>query len=84
MKILLLRLSAGILCLGMLGAAACSGCSQTPAADAKSDPALNQQTYTCGRGTHKVGNACVADVTPTNAQGGSTSGANTLKTTGNN
>jgi hypothetical protein len=81
MNKLLLRLSTVILSFGMLGAAACSSCSGVPAEDTSTAPA--QQTYTCGRGTHKVGNACVADRLSTNTQGTGTN-ANTLSTNGNN
>jgi hypothetical protein len=81
MKKLLLRLSAVILSLGMLGAAACSSCSGAPADTGSSDTGASQQTYVCGRGTHKVGNACVADTQATSAQN---VGGNTLNTTGNN
>ena len=75
------RLSAVILSLGMLGAAACSSCSGEPADTGTSSSGASQQTYVCGRGTHKVGNACVADSRPANTQN---TGGNTLNTTGNN
>ena len=60
MNKLLLRLSTVILGLGMLGAAACSGCSQT-STDTASNPAFQQQSMNCGAYTHRVGNQCVAD-----------------------
>ncbi|MDD5303686.1 MAG: hypothetical protein PHS14_11330 [Elusimicrobia bacterium] len=78
MKILLLRLSAVILSLGMLGAAACSGCSQQP--DTSSSSAVMQpQSYTCGPNTHRVGNQCVGNTAGTTAAHPAT-----LNTTGNN
>ncbi|MEK7232550.1 MAG: hypothetical protein AAB268_01940 [Elusimicrobiota bacterium] len=57
MKKLLLMLSAVILSLGMLGAAACSGCSEDDEETTKS----SVQSNSCGPNTHRVGNACEAD-----------------------
>lgn len=55
----LLRLSTVMLSLGMLGAAACSSCS--PAAeDTSSKTPEYKQSYTCGAGTVRQGNQCVA------------------------
>lgn len=81
MNKLLIRLCTVTLSLGMLGAAACSGC-MPPAEDASSSsPSLTPQSMTCGAGTRKVGNQCVADGT-----GGtkSNSAPGTLGTNGNN
>ncbi len=58
MKILL-RLSAVSLALGMLGAAACSSCSQANTNDTNSNSVMQQQSMTCGQGTHLVGTQCV-------------------------
>ena len=56
----LLRLSAVVLSLGMLGAAACSGCS--PSNTNNSNSAVMQpQSMHCGAYTHRVGNQCVGD-----------------------
>lgn len=76
----LYRLSAALLTVGMLGAAACSSCSPAPA-DASKDPALQQQSYRCGPNTHREGNQCVGDSTGNSAQKSQTT---VLKTTGNN
>ena len=57
---LLLRLSAVILSLGMLGAAACSGCSGSNTNTGKS-AVMQQQSMNCGAYTHRVGNQCVGD-----------------------
>lgn len=77
----LYRLSAALLTVGMLGAAACSSCSPAPADDAKNDPALQQQSYRCGPNTHREGNQCVGDTQSTSSRNASTK---VLKTTGNN
>lgn len=56
----LYKLSALALCLGMLGAAACSSCddeSEKKELDALSKP----QSYSCGANTHRVGDQCVGD-----------------------
>lgn len=63
MNTLLLRLSIVILGVGMLGAAACSGCSQQPTDTGASSAAMQPTSYTCGFGTHREGNACVANAT---------------------
>lgn len=78
MNKLLLRLSAVVLSLGMLGAAACSGCSQQLTGSSSTVPAVSDLGYICGRDTHKVGNACVADRLST-----STNTLSTTSTTGN-
>ncbi|MBI2387079.1 MAG: hypothetical protein HYV14_13895 [Elusimicrobia bacterium] len=73
------RLFAVILSLGMLGAAACSGCSQQP--EETSSTSLSQpMSYKCGAGTHRVGNQCIGDTESSS----SSKPATTLKTTGNN
>lgn len=78
---ILLRLSSVVLSLGMLGAAACSSCSPPP--EEKSGPSLNGQSYTCGAGTRRVGNQCVANgVNGQPVQQGTRAG--TLSTKGNN
>ena len=75
----LLRLSVMALALGALGASACSSCS--PAAeDASTDPALGQQSYKCGPGTHLVGSVCVGDTVSTTGARATTP----LNTSGNN
>jgi hypothetical protein len=56
----LLMLSGILLGLGMLGASACSSCSPQPTS-ASTDAALAPQSYTCGKGAHRVGNQCVGD-----------------------
>lgn len=76
----LYRLSIVILGLGMLGAAACSGCSQQQTDSSSSSSVSQPQSYTCGPGTHRSGNQCVGDTTSST---GSKS-VSTLKTTGNN
>lgn len=73
------RLVAVILSLGMLGAAACSGCSQQPETSSTSTTS-QPMSYQCGAGTHRVGNQCVGNVT---SSGGSNRPA-TLSTGGNN
>ncbi len=55
----LLRLFAVMLSLGMLGAVGCSSCSQQP--KDTTDPALGQQSYTCGPNTHLVGTQCIGN-----------------------
>lgn len=84
MNKLLIRISTVILSLGMLGAAACSGCSQsTDTSSASSAAALQQQSMTCGAYTHRVGNQCVGNTTTTGTT--STKGSpSTINTTGNN
>lgn len=72
------RLFAVILSLGMLGAAACSGCSQQPETSSTSQVS-QPMSYKCGQGTHREGNQCVGD----NAVKSATK-TSTLKTTGNN
>ncbi len=81
MNKILLRLSAVMLCAGMLGASACSGCSPQTPPDAKSDPALAPQSMVCGAYTHRVGNQCVGDTTTSSSSRGTPS---TLNTSGNN
>lgn len=76
----LYRLSAVLMTVGMLGAAACSSCSSTPE-DASKDPALQQQSYKCGPNTHREGNQCVGDATGASVRKSQTT---VLKTTGNN
>lgn len=72
------RLVAAILSLGMLGAAACSGCSQQP--ETSTSGSVSQpMSYQCGAGTHRVGNQCVGNVTSS-----SSSRPATLSTSGNN
>jgi len=73
------RLSAALLTVGMLGAAACSSCS--PAPEGASKPAATQQSYNCGANTHREGNQCVGDTGTSRARKSSTQ---VLKTTGNN
>lgn len=75
----LYRLSIVILGLGMLGAAACSGCSQQPE-DSSSSSVSQPQSYHCGAGTHRVGNQCIGDTVSSSSSKPTT----TLKTTGNN
>ncbi|MBI2789876.1 MAG: hypothetical protein HYX59_14470 [Elusimicrobia bacterium] len=71
------RLFAVILGLGMLGAAACSGCSQQP--DTSSTSQVSQPlSYKCGQGTHREGNQCVGDNVS------SKPAATPLRTSGNN
>jgi hypothetical protein len=72
------RLFAVVLSLGMLGAAACSGCSEKP--EETSSSVSQPRSYQCGAGTHRVGNQCVGDTT-TRAASTPTS---TLSTSGNN
>lgn len=74
------RLSAALLTVGMMGAAACSSCSPAPE-DASSSPAMQQQSYRCGPNTHREGNQCVADAQSTSSRNAATK---VLKTTGNN
>lgn len=81
MNKLLLRLSTVILSLGMLGAAACSGCSQQPA-DSSSSPAMQQQSMNCGAYTHREGNQCVGNTSTRNTS--TTGSPTTLNTSGNN
>jgi hypothetical protein len=76
----LYRLSIVILGLGMLGAAACSGCSQQPSDSSSSSSVSQPQSYHCGAGTHRVGNQCVGNTTSSTGA----NSVNTLKTTGNN
>ena len=76
----LYRLSAGLLTLGMLGAAACSSCSPAPE-DASKDATMQQQSYRCGPNTHREGNQCVGDTSTSSARRSQTT---VLKTTGNN
>ena len=82
MNKLLIRLCTVILSLGMLGAAACSGCS-APEEDTSSSSVTQPQSMTCGAYTHRVGNQCVGNTSGTSAR--STSGSpTTLNTSGNN
>lgn len=53
------RFSALLLGLAMLAAAACDSCKKDDDADSSKD--IPQTSYTCGPGTHKVGNQCVSD-----------------------
>lgn len=62
MNKLLLRLSAVILSLGMLGAAACSGCGETNTNNTN-DSVMQQQSMNCGAYTRRVGNQCVGENT---------------------
>lgn len=52
-----LRLSALLLGLGMLTSASCDSCKD----DSSKDDIPTQTSYTCGPGTHQVGNQCVSD-----------------------
>jgi len=79
MNKLLLRLSTVILSLGMLGAAACSGCSQTPET---TSPAMGQQSMNCGAYTHREGNQCVGNTT--NSTRSTSNSPTTPNTSGNN
>lgn len=82
MNKLLIRLCTVILSLGMLGAAACSGCSQTPEASSAASQVQQPQSMNCGAYTHRVGNQCVGDnVTSSTSKSGS---PKTLNTSGNN
>lgn len=74
------RLSAVILSLGMLGAAACSSCSPQPTETSTVDPNAGQQSYTCGPNTRRVGNQCVGTVATQSAQ----NRPQTLNASGNN
>lgn len=56
------RLTAVILSLGMLGAAACSACSPSTTNN-NSSSTMEQPSYTCGAGTHQVGMQCVGNST---------------------
>lgn len=76
----LYRLSAALLTVGMMGAAACSSCSPAPA-DASKDPVMQEQSYRCGPNTHREGNQCVGDAQSTSSRNSST---RVLNTTGNN
>ena len=58
----LLRFSAATLVLGMLGATACSSCSQPPA-DASSNGVMAPVSMRCGPNTHLEGTQCVGDAT---------------------
>lgn len=61
--------------LGMLGATACSSC--TPPPEDTTSTAAPPQSYSCGAGTHRVGNQCVGNIAPkTQAQAISTTGNN--------
>lgn len=82
MNKLLIRLSTVILSLGMLGAAACSGCSGAPADDGKGAAALQPQSMNCGAYTHREGNQCVGNTSTRNTS--TTGSPSTLNTTGNN
>lgn len=84
MNKLLIRLSTVILSLGMLGAAACSGCMpSTP--DAKEGSAvMQQQSMQCGAYTRRVGNQCVGDTANTPKKTSTTGSPTTLGTNGNN
>lgn len=76
----LLRLSVVVLALGALGASACSSCSPAAEEDSSLDPALTQQSYKCGPGTHLVGSVCVGDTVSTTGAKPTTP----LNTSGNN
>jgi len=78
----LLRLSAVMLSLGMLGASACSSCSQTPE-DTSTDSVVPPHSFTCGAYTHRVGNQCIGDTVSNQSSGGNTS-SSVLGTNGNN
>jgi ABC-type oligopeptide transport system substrate-binding subunit len=84
MNKLLLRLSAGALVLGMLGASACTACSQGSEESTMSSPAMQQQSFTCGYGTHREGNACVANSQPTGGTSTQSNRPTTLNTNNNN
>ena len=84
MNKLLLRLSAGALVLGMLGASACSGCGSQEPESSSSSPAMQQQSFTCGYGTHREGNACVANSQSTGGTGAQSNSPSTLNTNNNN
>jgi len=73
------RLVAAILSLGMLGAAACSGCSQQPETSTSSSVS-QPMSYQCGAGTHRVGNQCVGNTVSSS----SSRPASTINTSGNN
>lgn len=78
----LLRLSAVMLSLGMLGASACSSCSETPE-DTSTDAVTAPHSFTCGAYTHRVGNQCVGDTVTNQSSSGNTS-SSVLSTNGNN
>lgn len=82
----LLRLSTVVLGLGMLGAAACSGCSQGTTDTGSSSAVMQQQSMNCGAYTHRVGNQCVGDNVRSNntATRRTTGSPTTLNTSGNN
>lgn len=86
MNTLLLRLATVILSLGMLGAAACSGCSPSTTDSSSSSAVMQQQSMNCGAYTHRVGNQCVGDNVKSNtATKKSTKGSpTTLNPNGNN
>jgi hypothetical protein len=79
----LIRLSTVILSLGMLGAAACSGCMPTTPDAKEGSAVMQQQSMTCGAYTHREGNQCVGN--KSGSKNTSTSGSpTTLGTNGNN
>lgn len=82
MKIMM-RLTAAALALGMLGAAACSSCSQ-PTDDGSASSAVTQPTsYRCGAGTVQQGNQCVATTSATSSSS-TRPKTQTINTSGNN
>lgn len=83
MKTLLFRLSAVVLSLGMLGAAACSGCSETPEDTSATSAVSQPMSYQCGAGTVRQGNQCVRAAS-TGTTSNSSSRPTTLNTSGNN
>ena len=62
LRVNLMRLSVVLMGLGMLVAAGCDSCSsQNSGVNA---PIPTQISYSCGAGTHQVGNQCVNDAGP--------------------
>jgi len=84
MNKLLLRLSTVILSLGMLGAAACTGCSPTTPDAKEGSAVMQQQSMQCGAYTHRVGNQCVGNTSSTQRTTSTTGSPTTLGTNGNN
>ena len=85
MNKLLIRLCTVILSLGMLGAAACSGCMPSTTDSSSSAAALSQpQSMVCGAYTHREGNQCVGDSTTSGTTSSTSAKPKTLGTSGNN
>ena len=52
------HLSVLLLSLGMLASVSCDSCKED---DSSKDDIPTQTSYTCGTGTHQVGNQCVSN-----------------------